>query len=158
MLKILYKKSKIDYQVFYILCGKSVKEVLPMMVNSISSVRFCGPADTTAAKPEGSNFLDRPGAFAKPAAENPAPAQAEPKKKSSVGKKLLTLAGVAVAVAAALVAGNKTGVLKVLDEAAISDAGIFKKAGHYLAKAGEWVGKYTYEPIAKLFSKNTPSA
>lgn len=126
------------------------------MVNSISSVRFCGPADTTAAaaKTESSNFLDRPGAYAKTAAEPSAPANVESKKKGpSATMKLLGWAGIALAVAGALIAGNKTGLVKVLDDAAKADAGILQKAGHYLAKAGEFVGKYTYEPIAKLFSK-----
>ena len=128
-----------------------------MMVNSISGIRFCaGPADTTAAatpKTDGADYLNRPGAFTKPAADTVETTQAQPKKKSSFGKKLLVLAGVALAVGAALVAGNKTGLVKVLDEAAKADAGIMQKASHYLAKAGEWVGKYTYEPIANLFKR-----
>lgn len=127
-----------------------------MMVNSISGVRFCaGAADTAAAgaKAESTDYLNRPGAFAKPAADTVENTQAQPKKKSSFGKKLLVLAGVALAVGAALVAGNKTGLVKVLDEAAKADAGIMQKASHYLAKAGEWVGKYTYEPIANLFKR-----
>lgn len=129
------------------------------MVNSISSVRFCGPADTSAAaaanKPENTGFFDRPGAFAKPADNKPAqndPA-AKPKKKSSFGKKLLATVGVLVAVAAALVAGNKAKVLTVLTDAEKANAGWFKKAVNYVAVAGEWLAKNTYDPIAKLFSK-----
>ena len=126
-----------------------------MMVNSISGVRFCGPADTAAAaaKPEGSGFLDRPGAFAKPAENKPAQVDVAPKKKSSFGKKLLTTVGVLVAVAAALVAGNKAKVLNVLTDAEKANAGWFKKAVNYVAVAGEWLAKNTYDPIVKLFSK-----
>ena len=66
---------------------------------------------------------------------------------------LLAFAGVTLAVAALLVAGNKTGVVKVLTDAEKEGAGIMKKASHYLATAGEWIGKYTYEPIVSLFAK-----
>lgn len=126
-----------------------------MMVNSISGVRFCAQADAaaTGTKKVDADYLNRPGAFTKPEADTVVKTQAEPKKKSGLGKKLLVLAGVALAVGAALVAGNKTGLVKVLDEAAKADAGIMQKASHYLAKAGEWVGKYTYEPIANLFKR-----
>ena len=125
------------------------------MVNSISGVRFCAQADAaaTGTKKVDADYLNRPGAFTKPEADTVVKTQTEPKKKSGLGKKLLVLAGVALAVGAALVAGNKTGLVKVLDEAAKADAGIMQKASHYLAKAGEWVGKYTYEPIANLFKR-----
>lgn len=116
---------------------------MSMMVNpvSMSNVRFTG---------EGTNVLERPGAFAKPA-EQAAPAEvaAKPKKKRTV---LKALAGLAVA-AATLVVLKKTNVLKVLDDVALGDAGILKKAGHYLAKAGEFVAKYTYDPVAKFVGK-----
>ena len=126
-----------------------------MMVNSISGVRFCAQADAaaTGTKKVDADYLNRPGAFTKPEADTVVKTQTEPKKKSGLGKKLLAFAGVALAVGAALVAGNKTGLVKVLDEAAKADAGIMQKASHYLAKAGEWVGKYTYEPIANLFKR-----
>lgn len=117
---------------------------MSMMVNpvSMSNVRFTG---------EPTNVLERQGAFAKPAAEQAAPAEvaAKPKKKHTA---LKVLGGVVVA-AAALVALRKTNVLKVLDELALKEAGIFKKAGHYLAKAGEFVAKYTYDPVAKFIGK-----
>ena len=28
-----------------------------------------------------------------------------------------------------------------------------KKVGHYVSKAGEFVAKYTYDPVVNLFSK-----
>lgn len=126
-----------------------------MMVNSISGVRFCAQADAaaTGTKKVDADYLNRPGAFAKPEADTVVKTQTEPKKKSGLGKKLLAFAGVTLAVAALLVAGNKTGVVKVLTDAEKEGAGIMKKASHYLATAGEWIGKYTYEPIVSLFAK-----
>ena len=94
-----------------------------MMVNSISGVRFCAQADTaaTGTKKVDADYLNRPGAFTKPEADTVVKTQTEPKKKSGLGKKLWVLAGVALAVGAALVAGNETGLVRVLDEAAKSE-------------------------------------
>ncbi|MBR6723018.1 hypothetical protein IKL64_06150 [bacterium] len=116
---------------------------MSMMVNpvSMSNVRFTG---------EATNVLERPGAFAKPAAEQVAPeVAAKPKKKRTA---LKVLAGLVVA-AAALVTLHKTNVLKVLDDVALKDAGFMKKVGHYVSKAGEFIAKYTYDPVVKFFSK-----
>lgn len=132
-----------------------------MMLSPISNVRFgsgaaaAAPNDTTTT-----GILDRPGAFSKPLEGAPAkdevninnPGKA-PKKKHSVAKALLTIGGIAVAVAAALVAGNKTGVLKTVEKAALENAGIMEKAGHYLSEAGAQIAKYTWEPLVGLFSK-----
>lgn len=119
---------------------------MSMMVNpvSMSSVRFCGGV-------EGADILGRPGKFANanPSAEAPA-AEKAPKKKSH--KLLKTIVGLAV-VAGALVALPKAfpNAIKVLGEDAMKNATFTQKAGHYLATVGEAIGKYTYEPIAKLF-------
>ena len=116
---------------------------MSMMVNpvSMSNVRFTGDA---------TNVLERQGAFAKPTAEQVAPeVAAKPKKKRTL---LKVLGGLAV-VAAALVTLNKTNVLKVLDDVALKDAGFMKKIGHYVSKAGEFVAKYTYDPVAKFVGK-----
>lgn len=118
-----------------------------MMVSPISAVRFCG---TDAAAATGTNNLDRPGAFAKPAAETPVDA---PKKKSGKGKKVLKTVGALALVAAALVGLNKFGVTKVLESGALKDAKLMQKVGHYVGKAGEAIAKYTYEPILKIFKK-----
>ncbi len=118
-----------------------------MMVNPVSVVNFRGTAN-------GANPLEREGAFSKPRTEVPAEA---PVKKSGKGKKALKVLGTVALVAAALAGLNKFGVTKVLDAAALESAGFMKKAAHYLGKAGEFVAKYTYEPIAKLFAK-TPAA
>lgn len=104
----------------------------------------------------GENALDRQGAYAKPA-EEAAVATPVDEKKSSTGKKVAIGAGVVLAVLATLVGLTKGKVLKVLDEAALKDAKWYspKKWGHYLAKAGEGIAKYTWDPIAKLFSKKS---
>lgn len=126
-----------------------------MMVSPISSVRFCGDVGGTSA-----SILERPGKFSKPAAQadtannTSAP---EEKKSSGTGKKIAgTIATLAV-VAAALVALPKVfpNAIKVLNETELaSKPGFMKKVGHYLAKTGETIGKWTYEPIVNLFSKN----
>lgn len=119
---------------------------MSMMVNPVamSNVRFCGGT-------EGADILGRPGKFANATQSADAPtAEKAPKKKSHAFLK--TIVGVAV-VAAALVALPKAfpNAIKVLGEDAMKNATFTQKAGHYLAKAGEAIGKYTYEPIAKLF-------
>ena len=127
-----------------------------MMLSPISNVRFgsgaaaAAPNDTTTT-----GILDRPGAFSKPLEGAPAKDEVDinTKKKHSVAKALLTIGGIAVAVAAALVAGNKTGVLKTVEKAALENAGIMEKAGHYLSEAGAQIAKYTWEPLVGLFSK-----
>ena len=117
---------------------------MSMMVNPVtmSNVRFTG---------EATNVLERPGAFAKPTAETAAPAEVakKPKKKHTA----LKIIGALAVVAAALVTLNKTNVLKVLDDVAFKDAGFMKKVGHYVSKAGEFIAKYTYDPVVKFFSK-----
>jgi hypothetical protein len=115
----------------------------PVSMASVSRVHF------------GENALDRQGAYAKPV-EEAAVAPAE-EKKSSTGKKVAIGAGVVLAVLATLVGLTKGKVLKVLDEAALKEARWYspKKWGHYLAKAGEGIAKYTWDPIAKLFSKKS---
>ncbi|MBO5385170.1 hypothetical protein J6A64_02545 [bacterium] len=117
---------------------------MSMMVNpvSMSNVRFTG---------EPTNVLERPGAFTRPATEQAAPAEgaAKPKKKHTA----LKIIGALAVVAAALVTLNKTNVLKVLDDVALKDAGFMKKVGHYVSKAGEFIAKYTYDPVVKFFSK-----
>lgn len=116
---------------------------MSMMVNpvSMSNVRFTG---------EATNVLERPGAFAKPTTEAaPAEVAAKPKKKHTA----LKIIGALAVVAAALVTLNKTNVLKVLDDVAFKDAGFLKKVGHYVSKAGEFIAKYTYDPVASKLSQ-----
>ena len=123
---------------------------MSMMVNpvSMSNVRFTAN--------EGTNVLERQGAFAKPATEAPADSVDIQPKKSKKKTALKVLTGLVLA-AAALVTLKKTNVLKVLDDVGLKEAGIFKKAGHYLAKTGEAIAKYTIDPIVgwvgKLFNK-----
>jgi hypothetical protein len=108
--------------------------------NSVSQIRF------------GEGPLDRKGAFAKPDAEIVAPKEAPAKKKGHTVRN--TIIGLVVT-AATLVALKKTNVLKVLDEAALKDKKWYSPefAGHYLAKAGEAIAKYTIDPIIALFNK-----
>lgn len=106
---------------------------------SMSNVRFYGQPEAE------NNILSRPGAFTKPEA-----APAKPKKKKHTGRNILLTA---LVLAAALVTLNKTNVLKVLPKEELADAKLLKKAGHYLSKAGEFVGKYTVDLVAKLFKK-----
>ena len=116
---------------------------MSMMVNpvSMSNVRFTG---------EATNVLERPGAFAKPTTEAaPAEVAAKPKKKHTA----LKIIGALAVVAAALVTLNKTNVLKVLDDVAFKDEGFLKKVGHYVSKAGEFIAKYTYDPVASKLSQ-----
>ncbi len=113
-----------------------------MMVNPVSAVRF---TSNTAVNP-----LEREGAFSKPKAEVPAEA---PVKKHSKTKKAVKVLGGLALVAAALVGLNKFGVTKVLGADALGTAGFMSKVGHYLGKAGEFVAKYTIDPLVKLFSK-----
>jgi len=116
------------------------------MVSSISSVRF------GSAAPAGASVLDRPGAFSKPADGAAAPAaDAAPKKKHKALKTTLgVISGLAV-VAALLVAGNKTGVLKVLGESELGAAAWYQKAAHYVGVAGKWLAENTYDKVANLF-------
>lgn len=114
------------------------------MVNPVSNVRFCANVATPNVNP-----LEREGAFARPKTE----VTPEATKKSSGGKKFLKfLAGAAVA-AIALATLNKTGAVKVLET--LDGATMMQKVGHYVAKAGEYVLKYTWEPLSKLFAKKT---
>lgn len=99
------------------------------------------------------NTLERPGAFAKPA-EQAAAAPEAPKAKKKGHSLRNTIIGLVVT-AAALVALKKTDVLKTLDKAVLADTKYYnpKKLGHYLAVAGEFIAKYTYDPVAKLCTK-----
>lgn len=117
------------------------------MVSPISNVRFCGEAAA-------SNILERDGAYARPKTETSAASTGAPVEEKKSGHKFLkTIAGLVVA-AAALVALPKIfpNAVKVLSKAELeAKPGFMKKIGHYVAKTGETIGKYTYEPIVKLF-------
>lgn len=112
------------------------------MVSPISAVRF------TANEAPAVNPLEREGAYSKPKTDVPADA---PAKKSGTGKKVLKTVGVLAAVAAALIGLNKFGVTKVLESGALKDAKFMQKVGHYVGKAGEFLAKYTIDPLMKLF-------
>lgn len=119
------------------------------MVNSISMVGFRG---------ENVDMLSRPGKFSnvpqQPKAETLTP-QVE-KKSVGTGKKVVgTLAGL-VALASALIALPKAfpNAIKQLGKEQLETAKWTEKATHYLAVAGDTISKYTYDKIAKLFTKS----
>lgn len=120
--------------------------MLSPVSNVSSRVRFGEAAQA--------NPLERQGAYAKPAEQTAAPAQDKPEKKSGGHALRNTLVGLVVT-AAALVALKKTNVLKTLDSALLADTKFYspKKLGHYLAVAGDFIAKYTYDPVAKLCTK-----
>lgn len=121
------------------------------MVNSISSVRFCG--ETT-----GANVLSRPGRFSGGDAQQTTAATTAPagKPKKSGGKKLLKVLAGLVVVAGILAALPKVfpKAIKTLDAEALKKAKTMEKIGHYLAKTGEAI----LSPFTKLFSKKKPAA
>ena len=126
-----------------------------LSVSPISSVHFG----------EGPIALDRAGAFSKPNANNTAAPAQQPQpeeKKSSTGKKVAgTIIGLA-ALAAVLVALPKVfpkAIKELSKEELKAKPGFMKTVGHYVAVTGNFIGKYTYEPIAKLFKgKKAPKA
>lgn len=128
---------------------------MTMMVNSISpNVRFGNSAGTQ-------NILERPGKYSgQPQQPEVSPEAAGEKKSSGSGKKVLgTIATLAV-IAGVLVALPKVfpNAIKALSKEDLANAKIMQKAGHYLAKTGETIAKYTYEPVANLVKKWTKKA
>ena len=121
------------------------------MVNSISSVRFCG--ETT-----GASLLSRPGRFSGGHAQQTTAATTAPadRPKKSGGKKLLKFVAGLVVVAGVLAALPKVfpKAIKTLDAEALKNAKTMEKVGHYLAKTGEAI----LSPFTKLFSKKKPAA
>ena len=114
------------------------------MIHSVSPVSFRSATAATAAQ----DPFSRPGRFTMPEAAAP---EAAPKKKGKFFKKLAIGLGVAVAVAAGLIAGVKTGKLNKVQD--LANAKFMEKAGHYLAVAGEWLNNKAWQPIVKLFNK-----
>lgn len=121
------------------------------MVNSISSVRFCGDTNSAAS------ILERPGKYSNPAPKTetaPAAAPAEEKQSSGKGKKVLGVVGTLVAVAAVLAALPKVfpnAIAKLSQEELAAKPGFMKKVGHYIAKVGNAIYDCTCQPILNLF-------
>ncbi|MBD5403195.1 hypothetical protein HDR58_10445 [bacterium] len=112
-----------------------------LSVNPMSSVNFRGGID-----------LAKPGRFTRPDTaqdQNITAAQPTKKKKSKV---LPTILGLAT-IAAALIALPKLlpNAIKSLPKENLANAGILEKAGHYTAVAGEFLAKYTIDPLMNLF-------
>ncbi|MBR1424114.1 hypothetical protein IJ579_00960 [bacterium] len=126
---------------------------MSISVNSIPKVSFKGEAEGTAAP--AADILARPGKHASQPAQDEVLINHPPKKekKSSFGKKLLKTFGVVALAAAALVGLAKGGLVKELET--LEGAGFFKQVGHYLAKAGNAISKYTVDPIVKMLGKKS---
>lgn len=129
-----------------------------MALSPISSVRFCGeaaPAQETKAA-NTNNVLERPGAFAKQPEGDKVDLSTTDKTEKKKGGHAIrnTVIGVVVA-AAALVGLTKGGVLTKLTEDVLKDTKFYspKRIGHYLATAGEFLSRYTYDQVAKLWAK-----
>ena len=114
-----------------------------LSVSPVSSVNFRSSQIDLAA----------PGKYSNPvSSDQVSVVDGSPKKKSR--KFLKTVLGLAAA-AAVLVALPKLfpKAIKVLSAEEKEGAKFMQKVAHYLASAGEVMGKYTYEPIANLFKK-----
>lgn len=129
-----------------------------MALSPISSVRFCGeaaPAQETKVA-NTNNVLERPGAFAKQPEGDKVDLSTTNKTEKKKGGHAIrnTVIGVVVA-AAALVGLTKGGVLTKLTEDVLKDTRFYspKRIGHYLATAGEFLSRYTYDQVAKLWAK-----
>lgn len=125
---------------------------MTMMVNSISSnVRF---GNTTGAQ----NILERPGKYSNPTQQPATSAEAANEKKSSgTGKKVLGTIATLVVIAGVLAALPKVfpKTIKTLPTEELKNAKLMQKVGHYAAKTGETIAKYTYEPVVNLVQKWT---
>lgn len=122
------------------------------MVNSISSVRFCGENTNSVA-----SILERPGKYSNSAPKAEAASvnvPAEEKQSSGKGKKVLGVVGTLVAVAAVLAALPKVfpnAISKLSKDELAAKPGFMKKIGHYIATAGNAIYDCTCQPILNLF-------
>ncbi len=121
--------------------------ISPVSMASVSNVRFGDAAQ---------DRLAREGAYSKAPQEAAAPEAAE--KKSHKGRKWAIAGIVVVAAAVALAVLSRKNVFKALSEAELKDASFFKKVGHYLHQAGEYVAKYTWDPVRDLFKAGEKAA
>ncbi len=113
---------------------------MSMSVGPVSSVNF-----------RGIEMLERPGKYSNPI--NQEIADVPEKKKMSTGRKVFIRACLAIAAASALVGLQASNVVKKLAPEALKDAKLLDKASHYIATAGEFISKYTYDKIMPLFRK-----
>jgi len=118
-----------------------------MMLSPVSSVRF-------TANPEVEAILNRPQKYSKSEAQISVSA---PKKKGSVAKKIGWTVAVLGAAAIALAGLRHYNVIKLLDTQALADAGIFKKATHYAAVAGQKILDFA-RPLANKVRGWLPSS
>lgn len=124
---------------------------MSMMVNPMSSVSFRATTDATS-------ILERPGKYSNPAPEQQqtaTQAAGEQKKSSGTGKKVFGTVATLVVIAGVLAALPKVfpKAIKSLSKEELANAKIMEKVGHYFAKTGETIAKYTYEPVVNLINK-----
>lgn len=122
------------------------------MISSVSAVSFKSSAPGAQVQ----DPIGRPGAYTKPEVVSPK-ADKDSKGKHGFLKGLISTVAAVVVVGGLLVAGFKKGALKVLDAAALKDANILKKAGHYLGKAGELLDAKVWQKIPGI-ARNTEKA
>lgn len=117
-----------------------------MMVNPISSVRFCAGEATDIQ-----SILNRPGAYSRPTEETVTPASQEPAKKSGkTGKIIAGLIATAAIIIAGLGALKHFNVVEKLGANELANANFIKKIPHYLAVAGEQINKYGSEALKTI--------
>ena len=126
--------------------------ISPVSMANVSNVHFGDTAD---------NRLSREGAYAKHASQEAAAPESSDEKKSSTGKKVAIGAVIVAAALAALAIMSRNNVLfKALNDTDLAAAKWYqpKTWGHYLNKAGNWIAKYTWDPLAKLFKRSESSS
>lgn len=127
---------------------------MTMMVNSISSnVRFGNTSGTQ-------NVLERPGKYSNPTSQTTTTTETQEKQSSGAGKKALGTIATLVVIAGVLAALPKVfpKAIKSLNAEELTNAKTMQKVGHYVAKTGETIAKYTYEPVVNLVKKWTNKA
>lgn len=114
----------------------------PVSMANVSNVHFKGDQE----------LLAREGAFAKKAPEAQAATPEAAEKKSNTGKKFAIGAVVVAAALATLAVLSRQKILNVLPEAKLADLNWYspEKIGHYLAKAGDKLATWIYDPLKGL--------
>lgn len=117
------------------------------MIDSVSSVSFKAAAPTYDA-------ISRPGKYTMAPKETVVPE----KKNSHKGLKwAVGLAATALTVCGLLIAGNKQGWFRMLDETALKGAGIMDTCKHYLGKAGDFLTQKAWEPTVRFVTETVPN-
>jgi len=117
-----------------------------MMVNPISSVRFCAGEATDIQ-----SILNRPGAYSRPTEETVAPTAQEPAKKSkSTARTIAGIIATAAIIAGGLGALKHFNIVEKLGANELANAGFIKKIPHYLAVAGEQINNFGAKALTTI--------